>query len=72
MKEKRPIDRMREAAGKMDVGTPDDPTAITGLFPIGDTLYVIKEKGIYEIQFADAIDPKRTNIHVPNTQQRVL
>lgn len=72
MKDKRPIDRVREAGGMMDVGTPDDQTPVTDLFSIGDTLCVIKEKGIYEIKFADAVDPKRTNIAVPNTQQRIL
>ena len=57
-KVKRPIDRIRESGGRMDIGTPDDETPITGLLPIGDTLFVIKEKGIYEIRFADAVDPQ--------------
>ncbi len=35
-------------------------------------MYVIKEKGIYEIKLADDIDPGRKNIKVPNTVQRIL
>lgn len=72
MANKRPIDRMRESAMSMRVGTPDDPSAITEMIPIGDILHVVKEKGIYACQLADAIDPGRTNPHVPNIQQRVL
>ena len=69
---KRPIDRQRESAGYMDIGSPDDPSAITGFLTIGDVLYVIKEKGVYEVKLADAIDPDRKNPAVPNTQQRIL
>lgn len=38
----------------------------------GDRLLVVKGKGVYEITLADHVDPKRTNISVPNTIQRVL
>src|SRR5262245_2861176 len=69
---KRPIDRKRDASVQMDIGTPDDQSAVTGMFPIGDDLYVVKERGIYEVKLADRIDPNRTNIAIPNTQQRVL
>jgi len=69
---KRPIDRKRDASVQMDIGTPDDQSAVTGIFPIGDDLYVVKERGIYEVKLADRIDPNRTNIAIPNTQQRVL
>src|SRR5262249_32256833 len=69
---KRPIDRKRDAGGAMEIGVPDDQSAITAIFPIGDDLYVVKERGIYEVKLADRIDPNRTNIAIPNTQQRVL
>jgi hypothetical protein len=69
---KRPIDRKRDAGGVMEIGTPDDPSAITAIFPIGDDLYVVKERGVYEVKLADRIDPNRTNIAIPNTHQRVL
>src|SRR5262249_56398562 len=69
---KRLIDRKRDAGGIMEIGTPDEQSAITAIFPIGDALYAVKERGIYEVKLADRIDPKRTNIAIPNTQQRVL
>jgi len=69
---KRPIDRKREAGGQMSVGTPDDQSAITTTVVIGKAMYIVKERGIYEIKLADQIDPDRTNIDLPNTQQRVL
>ena len=56
----------------MEIGTSDDQSAVTGIFPIGDNLYVVKERGIYEVKLADRIDPNRTNIAIPNTQQKVL
>jgi hypothetical protein len=39
---KRPIDRKRDAGGIMEIGTPDDQSGITAIFPIGDDLYVVK------------------------------
>jgi len=56
----------------MEIGTPDDQSAVTAIFPIGDDLYVVKERGVYEVKLADRIDPNRTNIAIPNTHQRVL
>jgi hypothetical protein len=72
MQNKRPIDQIRDSALSMRVGTPDDPSAITEMLPLGDVLYVIKEKSIYACQLADTIDPERTNPHIPNIQQKVL
>jgi hypothetical protein len=69
---KRPIDRKRDSGGTMEIGTPDDQSAITAIFPIGDDLYVVKERGVYEVKLADKIDPNRTNIAIPNTHQKVL
>jgi hypothetical protein len=72
MTKKRPIDIQRDSAGQLEVGTPDDESAITDMFAIGGSFHVIKEKGIYQVKLADEIDPKRTNPKIPNTHQRVL
>jgi hypothetical protein len=69
---KSPIDRLRDGAGSVEVKTPDDDSEITGMMTFGDSLYAVKERGVYEIKLADKIDPERKNIHVPNTIQRVL
>lgn len=72
MSEKRPIDRLRESAGRMEIGATDDSSAITAMLSIGDILYCIKGNAIYAVKLADSIDPKRLNPSIPNTQQRVL
>lgn len=71
MTDKRSIDRLRDGAGSLEVKTPDDDSAITGMITCGDRLLTVK-KGIYEIKLADQIDPERKNIQIPNTVQRVL
>lgn len=70
-KNKREIDRLREGGGSMNINTPDDQSAITGMLSIGDTLLVVKQRGVYQIKMADQIDPERTNPQVPNTVQRL-
>ncbi len=70
--QKRPIDRLRDGAGSLEVKSRDDDSAITGMIAFGDRLLAVKEKGIYEIKLADQIDPERGNINVPNTIQRIL
>jgi hypothetical protein len=70
--QKRPIDRLRDGAGSLEVKTPDDDSAITGMISFGDNLFAVKEKGIYAIKLADQIDPERKNINAPNTIQRIL
>ncbi len=72
MVEKRPIDRRREAAMSVEVGTDGDNSPITGMITIGSTLYIVKSSGIYELRLADEIDPQRVNPNIPNTQRRVL
>lgn len=70
--EKRPIDLIRESAGSMDVGLPDEGK-VSGFYKIGDErLLIIKQRAVYEITFADKIDPKRKNARIPNVQQRLL
>ena len=68
----RPIDKLRNGAGSLEISTPDDDSAISEMISIADRLLVVKGKGIYEIKFADQVDPERTNIDVPNTIQRIL
>lgn len=69
---KRPIDQFREGAGYFDLKTPDDDSAISGMISLGGSLLVIKEQSIYEVKFADQIDPERKNINTPNTIQQIL
>jgi hypothetical protein len=72
MAERRPIDVLRNSAKSGQIGSDGDNSAITDMIPIGDTLYFVKERGIYAMQLADQIDPKRTNVAIPDTQQLIL
>ncbi len=67
---KRPIDRLRDSALSMEVGSTTSP--ITGMVKIGDRLHIVKADSIYRVTFADEVDPDRTNIDIPNSQQKVL
>lgn len=70
---RRPIDKIRESAGSMEIRDPDDPSPISGFLQINDErLFVIKEKGVFEILMADNIDPNRKNPEIPNTYKKVL
>ena len=69
--EKRPIDRLRESAGSMTVGSSDEGP-IGSFLVIGDRLLIVKASAVYEVKFADSIDPDRINPKIPNTQQKVL
>lgn len=71
MKSKRPIDVLRDSAGSMEIGTPEEGSN-KGFVTFDDRLLIIKEKAVYEHILADAIDPGRTNEAIPNTQKRVL
>ncbi|MEM9681554.1 MAG: hypothetical protein AAF901_14620 [Bacteroidota bacterium] len=71
MEDKRPIDRKRESAGTADIGTREDG-AILEMTKIGKRLIVIKENAIYEFMMADDIDPKRTNIKLPNNIHQLI
>jgi hypothetical protein len=72
MAERRPIDALRNSGKSMQIGTDGDDSAISEMIPIGETLYLVKERGTYAMQLADQIDPKRINAAIPDTQQRVL
>lgn len=69
---KRPIDKLREGAGSLDLSTPDDDSAISEMITVNGRLLVVKGKGVYEIKLADQVDPDRTNISTPNIIQRIL
>lgn len=68
----RPIDAIRDSAGSLEINTPDDDSAISEMISTGDRLLVVKGKGIYEVKLADQVDPKRTNIAIPNTIQKII
>ena len=70
-KDKRLIDRVRDSALSMQVGGPEDG-GVSIIIDMGSALYVVKERAIYAVQLADQVDPERTNVAVPNTQQRIL
>ena len=55
----------------MKIGSPEDGD-VKGMLPLGKSMYIIKERAIYSVLLADAIDPGRTNPDIPHTQQRVL
>lgn len=67
---KRPIDHLRDSAMSMEVGPSGG--RITEMVKIGERLHTVKTDSIYRIMLADEIDPGRTNINVPNSQQKVL
>lgn len=66
------IDKIRNAAGSMQIGTSGDQSDITTLLSLGSSLYAVKEQGIYVIKLADEIDPARTNAAIPSVQQRII
>jgi hypothetical protein len=67
----RRIDRIRGSAGMFTIGDKNDG-AVKSLAAIGGRLFAIKEKAIYNVSFADDIDPERTRDDIPNTVQKVF
>lgn len=67
----RPIDRVRDGAGKLTVGTELDG-AVTDIIGLSDAAFVVKERAIYRLTMADEIDPDRQNINIPNSVQPTL
>jgi hypothetical protein len=59
----RPIDKMRNAARLGRIGAEGDNSAIREMIPLGNTMYFVKERGIYAMQLADQIDPGITTPH---------
>jgi hypothetical protein len=70
---RRPIDKIRESAGMLEIVDPEDPSGISEMLNISDDrLFVIKDRSVYEILLADNIDPDRTNPHIPNSYRKAL
>lgn len=55
----------------MNIGAPEDGN-VTEIVSMADRMLVVMERAIHVMQLADRIDPARTNISIPNTQQRLL
>ena len=56
----------------MTIGTADDKTPITGAVTFAEKLFIVKEKGLYQVQLADDFDPDRTNPKIPDAQKQLL
>jgi len=66
----RPVDKIRNSGVKMTL--PPDMGGITDMGEINGAFYSIGGTAIYRVRLADEIDPQRTNIAIPNTNQKVL
>ncbi|MER8426031.1 hypothetical protein [Mesorhizobium sp. M1403] len=53
----------------MTIGGKGDGSAVLNMVATTDSLFIIKQSSVHEIRLADQIDPDRTNINLPNTQQ---
>ncbi|UCI06015.1 hypothetical protein [Mesorhizobium sp. B1-1-8] len=53
----------------MTFGQKEDGTAVLGMIATSEAAFVVTQKAIYRVELADQIDPNRTNINIPNTQQ---
>jgi len=62
----------RDLGGSFTLNNPDDGTAITEMFTLGDGLLMITEKCTYRLQIADQIDPDRKNPSLPHNFQQKL
>lgn len=71
MSDKRPVDLKRDRGGSVNIGTEDDG-AILEMYNLGGRMLVIKEKAIYELRFADDIDPNRENPNLPSSTQKLI
>lgn len=69
---KRQIDKKRDSAIEVRIGSDNDQSSITDTLSTGESLYALKENGVYKVQLADHIDPGRTNPDIPNLSQQVL
>ena len=69
--ERRLVDKIRESGGHADIGTAEDG-AIVGMKNYDGRLIILKEKAIYEMVFADSIDPDRTNENLAPTIHKLI
>ncbi len=68
---KHRINGLRDSAKAMKIGTPEEGE-IKEILSLSDRMLVVLDRAVYTIQLADEIDPDRTNIAIPNTQQKLL
>jgi hypothetical protein len=68
---KRPIDLMRESGGAFKIESNSDDTPIQEMCTLNGGLALITKNAIYEIRFADQIDPKRENPNLPHNVQSI-
>ena len=71
MEEKKLVDRIRDYGGQAEIGTREDG-AILEMKNYNGKLIIIKEKAIYELIFADEIDPDRTNENLAPTINKLI
>jgi hypothetical protein len=71
MEEQDPIAQKRSRGGSLDVGD-DTDGAIQSMMTIGQKIFAIKDRSIYEIVTADTLDPDRTSINVPNMAHKLV
>lgn len=69
--DKRLIDKIRESGGHADIGTAEEG-AIVEMKNYDGRLIILKEKAIYEMVFADFIDPDRTNEYLSPTIHKLI
>lgn len=62
---------LRNRGGQISIGSKEDG-AIMEMFKIDDHLLIIKEFAVYELIFADDIDPNRENPALPLNSQKLL
>lgn len=67
---KRPIDLMRESGGSFKIESDDDNTPIQEMCKLNEGLALVTKNAIYEVKFADQIDPNRENPNLPHNVQR--
>jgi hypothetical protein len=65
------IDKIRSSGGTINIGDNEDGV-IVELFGTKGRLVVIKERSIYEVQYADTIDPERKNVNLPPLFHKII
>ena len=71
MNPKHPIDFLRESGLSTNIGTYEDG-GITGICSIKEKLIIIKERSIYDLVYADNLDPLRLDPKLPPSVQRLI
>lgn len=65
------INNLRNRGGQISIGSREDG-AIIEMLNLNEHLLIIKENAVYELIFADDIDPTRTNPSLPLNSQKLL